>query len=79
MTNTKKTESKKATAQSAKKILYEAVQEHPVRNYIIVGALTRAGLYNKYQAEKAVYGVENIKPSITDEELDKIIKNYIGD
>ncbi len=78
MTNVKKTNSEPKKVNSAKKILYEAVQEHPVRNYIIVGALTRAGLYNQYQAEKEVYGVKNIQPSITDEELNKIIKKYTG-
>ena len=44
-----------------------------------MGALTQAGLYNQYKQEETIYGVENIKPSITTDELNKIIKNYIGE
>lgn len=61
------------------KILYEAVQENPTRNYIIMGALTRAGLYNQYCKEKRLYGIENLQPTITVEELNKIITNYLGE
>lgn len=62
-----------------KKILYEAVQENRTPNYIIVGALSRAGLLKQYREEEAVYGVENLKPSITDSELNKMIKDYLGE
>ncbi len=82
-TNTKedtKAETKSAPViRNQKKILYEAVQEHPTQNYKIVGALTRAGLYKQYKEEEAVYGIENITPSITDSELAKIIKDYTGE
>lgn len=72
---------KKTNANSKKNtlILYEAVQEHPERRYIIIGALTNAGLIKQYREEEAIYGKEDIKPSITIEELDKIIKNFIGE
>lgn len=59
-------------------ILFEAVQENKTPNFIIIGALSKAGLLGKYREEESEYGVENIKPSITAKELDKIIKNYIG-
>lgn len=76
---TKKTEkTTKKDVAAKKKILYEAVKEHPEKNYIIVGALTRAGLVGQYLQEEAVYGVEDLTPSITDEELDKIIKDFLG-
>ena len=74
-----KAEKSAPVIRNQKKILYEAVQEHPTRNYKIVGALTRAGLYKQYRAEEAVYGIENIEPSITDSELAKIIKDYTGE
>ncbi|MCC9261563.1 MAG: hypothetical protein K8V75_04190 [Methanobrevibacter woesei] len=76
----KKTATKKEEPVSkTKKILYEAVKDNPTRNYIIIGALSRAGLLKQYREEEAVYGIENIKPSITDDELNKIIKDYLGE
>ena len=75
--NTTKT-TKKNSAQP-KQILYEAVQENKTRNYIIVGALTRAGLYQQYKYEESVYGVENLEASITQDELNKIIKEFTGE
>ena len=78
-TTAKKEETTKETTTKTKKILYEAVQGNPTRNYIIVGALSRAGLLKQYREEEAVYGVENLKPSITDDELNKIIKDYLGE
>ena len=62
-----------------KLILFEAVEKHPTKNYIILGALTYAGLINQYAEEEAVYGKEDIKPTITIDELNKIIKNFIGE
>lgn len=76
----KKTPTKKEEHVSkTKKILYEAVKDNPTRNYIIIGALSRAGLLKQYREEEAVYGIENLKPSITDDELNKIIKDYLGE
>ena len=79
MTVKKTTAKKEETTNKTKKILYEAVQGNPTRNYIIVGALSRAGLLRQYREEEAVYGIENLKPSITDDELNKIIKDYLGE
>ena len=78
---TKKNENKKTTtANKNNKMmsLYEAVQENKTENFIIIGALTKAGLINQYIHEKEVYlsKTEEIKPTITDTELNKIIKNY---
>ena len=69
---------KKVSEKSEKKILFEAVQEHSEKNYIIVGALTKAGLIGQYLHEESVYGVEDIEPTITEDELNKIIKDFIG-
>lgn len=77
--NESKNKNNKTGTATPKEILYEAVQKNPTRNYIIMGALTQAGLYNQYKQEETIYGVENIKPSITTDELNKIIKNYIGE
>lgn len=77
--NESKNKNNKTSAATPKEILYEAVQKNPTRNYIIMGALTQAGLYNQYKQEETIYGVENIKPSITTDELNKIIKNYMGE
>ena len=77
--NESKNKNNKTSTATPKEILYEAVQKNPTRNYIIMGALTQAGLYNQYNPEETIYGVENIKPSITTDELNKIIKNYIGE
>ena len=79
----KKTEEKteKTTAKNAaeKLILFEAVQKHPTENYIIIGALSKAGLLNQYRQEELAYGIEDITPSITMDELDKHVKNFLGE
>ena len=75
----KNTEKTPAKAQGEKLILFEAVQAHPVKNYIIVGALSSAGLLPQYRQEESEYGVEDITPSITMDELDKIIKKFLGE
>ncbi|MBQ9024752.1 MAG: hypothetical protein IJ104_00585 [Methanobrevibacter sp.] len=78
-TKTDKAPKKDDTTTSKKLILFEAVQEHPEREYIIIGALTNAGLIKQYREEEVIYGKEDIKPSITIDELNKIIKNFIGE
>ena len=75
---TKETKPAKATSKE-KKVLYEAVQEHPQPNYVVIGALSLAGLIDQYHHEEKIYGRFNIEPSITDDELEKIIKNFIGE
>lgn len=79
MTIKNESKNKNNKTSTPKEILYEAVQKNPTRHYIIMGALTQAGLYNQYKQEETIYGVENIKPSITTDELNKIIKNYVGE
>lgn len=76
---TKKSEKNTAKKSAEKLILFEAVQEHPTENYIIVGALSKAGLLNKYHEEELAYGIEDIAPSITMDELDKHVKNFLGE
>lgn len=77
MTKNEKNQKPKQTT-AKKRILYEAVKEHPEKEHTIVGALTLAGLVKQYEYEKSVYGVEDLEPSITDDELNKIIKKYVG-
>ncbi len=82
---TKKTEAKKevkkeeeATASNKKLTLFDAVQKSKVKNFVIVGALSKAGLLEQYRKEEAENGIEDIEPSITMTELNKIIKNFTG-
>lgn len=70
---------KNAAPKKDKLILFEAVQENPTPNYIIIGALTTAGLIEQYEQEELDYGIEDIEPSITADELNKIIKKFIGE
>lgn len=77
---TKKNETDKKVSTATKKIiLYEAVQKNPTEHFIIVGALARAGLLEQYNQEKLDYPKGIVKPTITDEQLNKIIKDYIGE
>ena len=45
MTIKNESKNKNNKTSTPKEILYEAVQKNPTRNYIIMGALTQAGLY----------------------------------
>lgn len=58
--------------------LYDAVAECKTPKYIIIGALSKAGLLAQYREEEAEHEVKVIKPTITMNELDKIIKDFIG-
>lgn len=78
----KKNENKKEDTPKPKQeklILYEVVRDNPTPTYIIVGALSLAGLLPQYKAEEEIYSIEDIEPSITTDELNKIIKNFIGE
>ncbi len=75
---TKKTEAKKEVTASKKLTLFDAVQKSKVKNFVIVGALSKAGLLEQYRKEEAENGIEDIEPSITMTELNKIIKNFTG-
>jgi len=75
----KTTEKTTAKPTAEKLILYEAVQKHPTENYIIVGALSKAGLLDQYRQEEQAYGIDDITPSITMDELDKHVKNFLGE
>lgn len=54
-------------------------KKNPTEHFIIVGALARAGLLEQYNQEKLDYPKGIVKPTITDEQLNKIIKDYIGE
>jgi hypothetical protein len=68
---TKKT--KKDSKPQDKKTLLELVAESEVRSPIIMMELHHAGLLEQYQYEKEMYGLEELEPSLTQKEFDKII------
>lgn len=61
-----------------KRILYELVNESPLREYVIVGALAKAGLLQQFEQEKKDYGFQDVKPSLTQKEFDKIVSEFLG-
>ncbi|MBR0272369.1 MAG: hypothetical protein IJQ68_10360 [Methanobrevibacter sp.] len=81
MTSKKNTDEKEIqkTETANKLTLFEAVQNHEEQNPVIIGALSKAGLLNKYRHEQhaIITGTEDINPSITMNELDKIIKKFL--
>ncbi|MBO6275429.1 MAG: hypothetical protein J6M91_07855 [Methanobrevibacter sp.] len=62
-----------------KLILCELVEAYPEENWVIMGALSRAGLLEQYKHELSVYEYEDITPSITADELSKMIKDFLGE
>lgn len=77
MTKKKEEPAPKADA-GKKRILYELVAESPLREYIIVGALAKAGLLPQFEQEKVDYGLQDLKPSLTQKEFDKIVSDFLG-
>lgn len=76
----KKKEEKEETKPAGEKfILCELVDAFTEPNWVIVGALSRAGLLEQYNHELEVYGYEIIEPSITVDDLSKIIKEFLGE
>ncbi|MCR5027000.1 MAG: hypothetical protein K6A34_06135 [Methanobrevibacter sp.] len=61
-----------------KRILYELVEESELREYIITGALAKAGLLPQFEKEKTDYGFQEVKPSLTQKEFDKILSDFLG-
>ena len=76
MTKKKEEPVKKETGK--KRILYELVEESELREYIIVGALAKAGLLPQFEQEKIDYGFEDVKPSLTQKEFGKILSDFLG-
>ena len=76
---TKKEEPEKDRAPGEKLILVELVEAYPKPNWVIIGALSGAGLLEQYQHELSVYGYETLEPSITVDELTKIINEFLGE
>lgn len=79
----KKNKTEKKKDDSAKKapgeklILCELVEAYPVEKSIILGALAKAGLLDQYSHERIVYEKEEIKPSITVDELTEILNDFL--
>ena len=76
MTKTKKKTTKKS---QPKKTLRQAVEDSNERLFVIIGALSKANLLNDYYDEIENDKIKDIEPSITDDELKKIIKEFRGD
>lgn len=73
----KKKESSKKNA--PKLILKDAVEACEYPEYIIKGALSLAGLLDDYEYQKRRYLKEEFEPSITMDELNEIIKEFLGE
>lgn len=73
-----KEEEPKTQDAGKKRILYELVDESPLREYVIVGALAKAGLLPQFEQEKKDYGYQDVKPSLTQKEFDKILSDFLG-
>lgn len=69
----------RTTRRQKKLILCEAVEAYPEQNWVIMGALSQSDLLEQYHQELEDYGYKDIKPSITADELDKIIKEFLGE
>lgn len=78
MTKKEESKPKKNTTSSKKEILYELMQESPIEEHKKVGALGKAGLLDQYEDEKTKYGRFDIEPSITKDEFEKILKDFLG-
>ena len=74
----KKEEPAPKTDAGKKRILYELVDESELREYIIVGALAKAGLLPQFEKEKKEYGFQDVEPSLTQKEFDKILSDFLG-
>ena len=77
---TKKPDNKKEENKKTEKkaVLFDLAKQSQEREYVIVGALSKAGLKNQYDTEKEEVGVQNVKPTITQSEFDKILMDYRG-
>lgn len=69
------TKSKKNIKTSEKFTLVELVENSDLHYPLIIMNLSRAGLLKQYENEKEVLGKEDIAPSITKEEFDKIMED----
>ncbi len=70
------TKNKKATKTSSEKFtLVELVQSSDLHYPLIVMNLSRAGLYEQYEEELKAYGRLDIKPTMTQDEFNKIMED----
>jgi len=65
-------------AKEPKQTLINLTKQSSTPEYIIVGALSKAGLLQQYEYEKINNGVLDLTPSITKTEFYKLITNFIG-
>ena len=79
MSKTKKKAADEKKTKEEKFTLVELVQSSDVHYPSLIMDLHRAGLLEQYKQELEIYGYETITPSITADELDKIIKNFLGE
>jgi hypothetical protein len=65
-------------AKEPKETLISLSKQSSTPEYIIVGALSKAGLLPQYEYEKQNNGVLDLEPSITKTEFYKLITDFIG-
>lgn len=68
-----------ADAKEKKETLFDLAKTSETKEYIIVGALCKAGLLKQYNQEKKDYGINDITPSMTLDEFNKIINDFLGE
>lgn len=72
MTKTK--EKTKAKSSEPKQILYDLVENSEEKRSVVVFALAEANLLKQYKEERAIYGIKDIAPTITETEFKKLLE-----
>lgn len=72
MTKTK--EKTKVKPSEPKQILYELVTNSEEKRSVVVFALAEANLLKQYKEERAIYGIKDIAPTITETEFKKLLE-----
>ncbi len=65
-------------AKEPKQTLINLTKQSSTPEYIIVGALSKAGLLQQYEYEKINNGVLDLTPSMNQTEFTKLITDFIG-
>lgn len=69
------TKSKKKTENLEKFTLVELVDNSNLHYPLIIMNLSRAGLLQQYEEEKNLLGIEDITPTMTKQDFDKIMED----
>lgn len=73
MTKTKE-KTKVKSSSEPKQILYELVTNSEEKRSVVVFALAEANLLKQYKEERAIYGIKDIAPTITETEFKKLLE-----